>query len=387
MSEIFPTRITSVSLTNFRNYKHLKIELEPRSVVLAGPNGSGKTNLLEALSLLSPGRGMRRAHYGDVGLTPDKGGDGLWAVATTIDTNWGDVSIGTGLSDLDPTREKGRRTRINKEFVKTADALTEYIRVLWLTPAMDGLFTGPAGDRRRFLDRLVLAIDPTHGRRVNAFDKAIRNRNRILEEAFDNTTWLDAAENQVAELGIAIIAARHECLSLLSGEITKSQEISVSFPKAVLALEGSMEETVTTLPATDAEDCYKTLLRENRYRDRAAGRTLDGPHRADLVVQHDGKSMPARLCSTGEQKALLIGLILAHARLVAHMSGITPVVLLDEVAAHLDLHRREALFDVLEALDCQAWMTGTDHELFDALGTRAQTFHVEDGKITTFLTG
>ena len=382
MDQVFPTRITALKLTSFRNYKSLNLDLEPKSVVLAGPNGSGKTNLLEAVSYLSPGRGLRRAQYMDVGLTREKGGDGLWAVATSLETENGDTEIGTGLSVLDGVLYKSRRIRIDRQQVKSGDALTEYVRVLWLTPAMDGLFTGPAGDRRRFLDRLVLALDPTHGRRVNDFDKAIRNRNKVLEEAFDNSSWLDAAEMQIAELGTAITAARHEILALLSAEVEKSSAMTEHFPQALLELEGTVDDLVRTHLATDAEDAYRTLLQQSRRRDRAAGRTLEGPHRSDLLVRHAEKDMAARLCSTGEQKALLIGIVLAHAKLVGTIAGMAPIVLLDEVAAHLDQYRRAALFDVLEALNCQAFMTGTDRDLFADLGDRAQFLHVENGTVS-----
>ena len=381
MDQVFPTRITALKLTTFRNYKSLNLDLEPKSVVLAGPNGSGKTNLLEAVSYLSPGRGLRRAQYVDVGLAPEKGGDGLWAVATSLKTENGDTEIGTGLSVLDGVPDKSRRIRIDRQQAKSGDALTEYVRVLWLTPAMDGLFTGPAGDRRRFLDRLVLALDPTHGRRVNDFDKAVRNRNKVLEEAFDNSAWLDAAEMQIAELGTAITAARHEILALLSTEVEKSSAMTEHFPQALLELEGTVDDLVRTHLATDAEDAYRSLLQQSRRRDRAAGRTLEGPHRSDLLVRHAEKDMAARLCSTGEQKALLIGIVLAHAKLVGTIASMAPIILLDEVAAHLDQFRRAALFDVLEALNCQAFMTGTDRDLFADLGDRAQFLHVENGTI------
>lgn len=381
MDGVFPTRVRALKLAHFRNYVHLDAAFEARSVIFCGPNGAGKTNLLEALSFLSPGRGLRRAVYGDVALDRAKGGDGLWAVAARVETAYGDVEIGTGLSPEETGGERGRKIRIDREPAKTADNLTEYLRLLWLTPAMDGLFTGAAGERRRFLDRLVLAVDPAHGQRVNAFDKAVRNRNRILEEAFANSAWLSAAEAQVAELGIAITAARHETVALLMAEIEQSHRADGHFPKAFLALEGTVDEMTMALPATDAEDRYRALLATNRNRDRAAGRTLDGPHRADLAVRHTEKNMPARLCSTGEQKALLIGITLAHARLVAHMSAMTPVVLLDEVAAHLDGYRRAALFDVLHTLNCQAFMTGTDRSLFDAMNGRAQVFRLEAGDL------
>ncbi|MBA4782517.1 MAG: DNA replication/repair protein RecF [Rhizobiales bacterium] len=400
MADIYPTRIRALKLSQFRNYTALSLDIEPRSAVLVGANGAGKTNLLEALSFLSPGRGLRRAVYSDVALSPEKDGTGDWAVSTRIDTAFGMTDIGTGYtggstsapsaftglaprSENDAERESeiGRRIRIDRANVKSAESLTEYLRVLWLTPAMDGLFTGPAGERRRFLDRLVLAHDPAHGRRVNAFDLAVRNRNRVLEQSFSNTSWLDAIETQVAELGVAISAARHETVSLLIAEIDQSHEAARHFPQAALAHEGLVDTLLSSGSATDTEDRYRVLLAQARRRDRAAGRTIDGPHRADFLVRHREKNMPARLCSTGEQKALLIGLILAHARLVAKIAGMTPIVLLDEVAAHLDATRRAALFDVLDSLGCQAFMTGTDAGLFEALSGRAQVFRVDHGKV------
>lgn len=382
MTTIFPTRLSHLKLTHFRNYRTLTLCVDAKPVVLAGPNGAGKTNLLEAVSFLSPGRGLRRAQYGDVGLAPEKGGDGSWAIATTLETGFGTVEVGTGLSFSDHLPDKTRRIRIDRVAAKSAEDLLEHVRVLWLTPAMDGLFTGPAGDRRRFLDRFVLAIDPTHAKRVSAFDKAVRNRNRILEDAPSNSAWLDACESQVAELGMAISAARHELMSLLQAEIQAVDAAKTAFPRATLTLEGTVEALLSEQTAVDAEETYRQRLRENRPRDARAGRTLDGPHRADLLVHHEEKQMPARLCSTGEQKALLIGLVLAHARLTARLSGMIPLILLDEVAAHLDQHRRAALFDIIADLNCQAWMTGTDTALFDSLGDRAHHFHVENGTVS-----
>ncbi|MEM8839500.1 MAG: DNA replication/repair protein RecF, partial [Pseudomonadota bacterium] len=360
MTTVFKTRLTRLKLTNFRNYASLDLHIDPETVVFSGQNGAGKTNLLEAISFFSPGRGMRRAQYVDVARASEKGGDGRWAVHGVVETATGPVDIGTGLWGHDGEPERSRRIRIDHDTAKSADELQEHVRVLWLLPSMDGLFTGPASDRRRFTDRLVLAIDPTHGTRVNAFEKAMRNRNRILEEASSNTSWLDAAEHQVAELGVAVAAARRELLTRLVSEIDAAPDGDGSFPRAALALEGSLDDLVANMAATDAEDQYRMRLAENRFRDQRAGRTLEGPHLSDLVVHHEAKAMPARLSSTGEQKALLLGLVLAHARLVARLSGMTPLLLLDEVAAHLDEIRRAALFDTLEDLGCQAFMTGTD---------------------------
>ncbi len=381
MISIFPARIRALRLTNFRNYESLFLELENKSAVLFGENGAGKTNFLEALSFFSPGRGLRRTPYENVALIDEKGGDGSWALAIEAETPFGEANIGTGLLSSLRQADKSRKIRINRETAKHADELTDYLRFIWLTPAMDGLFTGAAGDRRRFLDRLVLAVDPMHGRRVNAFDKAVKSRNRILEEAFENKNWLDAVEIQIAELGIAVAVARQETISLLLNEVGQITGDDGPFPCANIMLEGEVDDMVRMHSALDSEDLYRALLAKERYRDRAAKRTLVGPHRSDLVVFHQGKNMPAKLCSTGEQKALLVGLILSHARLVSHMAGMTPIILLDEIAAHLDVIRRAALFDILEGLNCQAFMTGTDKNLFQALEGRAQFFKVENSQI------
>src|SRR5690606_1041690 len=227
------------------------------------------------------------------------------------------------------------------------------LRVIWLTPAMDGLFTGPAADRRRFLDRAVLAIDRAHGTRVNAFEKAMRGRNRLLAEMNPNGAWLDAIETQMAELGVAIAAARREWAGVIA-RLIAAEAPDAPFPWAEIALEGPLEHYLDSHSASAAEDLYRADLAGERPTDAHAGRTLSGPHRSDLRVRHGPKQAAAEICSTGEQKALLIGLVLAEARLAAQLSGETPVVLLDEIAAHLDERRRGALFDVLGDLGCQA---------------------------------
>jgi len=247
---------------------------------------------------------------------------------------------------------------------------------------MDGLFTGPASDRRKFLDRMVLAIDPLHGRRVSDFEKAMRGRNRLLSEDTAPGQWLDAVETQMAELATAIAAARCELVSLLSAAIIAQQEAGSPFPDAVVALEGTLESAHGDMAASDLEAEYAARLRANRWSDKGAGRTLEGPHRSDIAVHHRPKSMAAALCSTGEQKALLIGMVLAHARLAREINGFAPILLLDEIAAHLDEKRRTALFDMVDALGCQAFMTGTDRALFDAMGERGQFFTVADGSVT-----
>lgn len=370
------THVARLLLTDFRNYHSLALDLSPGPIVLTGENGAGKTNLLEAISFLTPGRGMRRAAHEDVAAAGSAG----FAIHARVEGEFGDVEIGTGNLFDRSSETSGRKVRINGANARSADAMLEWLRVIWLTPAMDSLFTGPASERRRFIDRLVLAIDPTHGRRALDYEKAMRGRNRLLTEQAGDDAWFDAIETQLAETGTAIAAARVEIVRLLSGMIEKLPDDS-AFPKADIALSGTLEEALAHAAAVDVEERFRHLLAENRYRDRAAGRTLEGPHRSDLLVRHRPKNMQAEQCSTGEQKALLTGLVLSHARLVAELTGAAPILLLDEIAAHLDAGRRSALFAILEELNCQAFMTGTDAALFSALEGRAQFFTVTGGTV------
>ncbi len=367
-----------LKLTGFRNYASLSLTLDGRSVVLTGANGAGKTNLLEAVSFLSPGRGLRRAQLTEIAKNP---GDGSWAVAATVENASGDVELGTGIA-MTPDGPEGRRSiRVNRAPARSPDALLDHLRVVWLTPAMDGLFTGPASERRRFLDRAVLAIDRAHGTRVNAFEKAMRGRNRLLSEPGSDARWLDAIEREMAELGVAIAAARREWAGLVVALIAES-DVAAPFPAAEIALEGTLEHMLDGHAASAVEALYAADLAGDRPRDATAGRTLAGPHLSDLRVRHAPKQAAAETCSTGEQKALLIGLVLAQARLAARLSGETPLVLLDEIAAHLDAERREALFAVLDDLGCQAFMTGTDASVFAPLGSSAQRLSVVDGTVS-----
>ncbi|MER8569751.1 DNA replication/repair protein RecF [Mesorhizobium sp. M0924] len=369
--------ISKLTLTNFRNYAALSIGFSPGAVVFSGDNGAGKTNLLEAISLLTPGRGLRRAPYVDVAR---EGGDGGFALHARLDGPEGQVEIGTGITGGEAAGEGGRKVRINGAPARSADAMLEWLRVVWLTPAMDGLFPGPAADRRRFLDRLVLAIDPGHGQRALDYEKAMRGRNRLLTEGSRDGAWFDAIEMRMVETGVAIAAARAELVRLLAAMIDRLPS-SGPFPQADISLFGDLESHVASAPAVDVEQRYRDALADGRERDRAAGRTLDGPHRSDLLVRHRPKAMPAELCSTGEQKALLVGIVLSHARLTGEMSGMTPILLLDEIAAHLDAGRRAALFSILEELNCQAFMTGTDAALFSSLRGRAQFLTVDHGTV------
>jgi DNA replication and repair protein RecF len=369
---------SKLSLTDFRNYRSLTVNLEPGAIVLSGENGAGKTNLLEAVSFLSPGRGLRRATYAEV---VREGAEAGFAVSAMLDGPRGEWAVGTGTAGSDGGADSNRKVRINGANVRSADELLDIVRVIWLTPAMDALFSGPAADRRRFLDRLVLAIDTHHGQRALDFEKAMRGRNRLLTENTCDNRWFDAIETQMAETGVAIAAARMEMVRLLSAMIEKLPPDS-PFPRTELAVEGSLERLVHEMPAVEIEEFYRRALATGRERDRASGRTLDGPHRSDLLVRHGPKQMAAEYCSTGEQKALLVGIVLSHARLSAEMSGITPILLLDEIAAHLDPGRRAALFGILDELGGQCFMTGTERGLFSALEGKAQFLTVDHGQVS-----
>jgi len=365
--------IRRLRLGNFRNYPEASVVFDGRHVVLVGDNGAGKTNLMEAISFLSPGRGMRRAAYADIASAGS--GEGF-TVFSALAGMAGPVEIGTG---FDPGEAGARRLRINGAPARSADDLLEHLRILWLTPAMDGLFTGPAADRRRFLDRLVLSVDPAHGSRALDYERAMRSRNRLLSDFRPDPVWLDGLESQMAELGVAMTLARGELVAMLTALISRQGEAG-GFPTADLALDGFAIGNQGGA-ASGLEADFALALKSGRARDAAAGRTLEGPHRADLLVRHRAKHIAAELCSTGEQKALLIGLVLAHARLARDMTGHTPLLLLDEIAAHLDPGRRAALFDLVDSLGGQAFMTGTDAAMFATLGDRAQVFDVAAGTV------
>jgi DNA replication and repair protein RecF len=344
-------------LTDFRNHRDAVLAPGSGLVVLTGENGAGKTNVLEAVSLLSPGRGLRGATLAEMART---GGGGGFAVAARL----GDVEIGTGTDSRAPER---RQVRINGA-AASATSLSEWMSVLWLTPAMDRLFQEGAGGRRRFLDRLVLALEPGHAVHAARYEAAMRARNKLLADSGPHDeAWLTALEARMAEHGAAIAAARNRTVTLLSERLIAAPE--GPFARAGLALEGG------------GEDLDRELAR-GRTRDAAAGRTLAGPHRTDLAVTHLGKGQLAVRCSTGEQKALLLSIILAHADLVADRAGRRPILLLDEVSAHLDPGRRSALFERLEAGGGQVWMTGTEPALFE--GAVADCFLVAEGRVERF---
>jgi DNA replication and repair protein RecF len=373
------SRIHRLTLTHFRNYRAASVETRGDVVVLAGPNGAGKTNCIEAISFLSPGRGLRRAMLEDVA---DNQGDGSWAVSAEVEGALGLATLGTGIdAPAADASSSSRRCRIDREPVASATAFGDHLRMVWLTPAMDGLFLGPASERRRFFDRLVLAIDSEHSARVSALDRSLRSRNRLLEVRNYDDHWCDAIERETAELAVAVAAMRGQTAMRLAAMLRARGQAS-AFPSAGIALDGWMENALMSEPATAVEDRYREILRVGRARDAIAGRTLDGPHLTDLQVVYAPKNMPARDASTGEQKALLIGLVLAHAGLVAEMTGITPLLLLDEVVAHLDPRRRAALFDELSNLGAQVWLTGADPAAFADIGSAGEIFGVEAGQIS-----
>jgi DNA replication and repair protein RecF len=344
--------VSRLALTDFRSYASALIEAGPGFVLLFGENGAGKTNLLEAVSLLTPGRGLRGAALSEMAR---QGGDGSFAVVAKL----GETDIGTGTLPAAPER---RQVRINGASA-AVNNLSEWLSVLWLTPAMDRLFAGSAGDRRRFLDRLVLALEPSHAHHSARYDAAMRARNKLLGDEPWDEAWLASLELAMAEHGNAVAEARQRTAMALEERLIQVPDDQ--FARASIVLEGW--EPGDLAP----------VLRANRTRDAAAGRAIEGPHRQDLAVTHRAKAMPAARGSTGEQKALLLGLVLAHADLVADRRGEPPILLLDEVAAHLDPTRRDALFARLEGRG-QVWMTATEAALFDGIGA-ASRFRIEPG--------
>src|SRR6202158_4757617 len=372
--------IRRLTLSNFRSYHAAQIDLgQAGPVVLTGANGAGKTNLIEAISLLAHGRGLRRASMEELAFSE---GDGSWAVSAEIEGMLGLATLGTGIDP--PAGEDAlpsRKCHIDRESVGSAAAFADHLRVVWLGPAMDPLFNGPASERRRFLDRLVLAVDGHHPSRVAALERSLRSRNRLLEDAHSDSHWLDAVEHETAEVAVAVAAARAETVGRLAGALTAAGKSAPGFPDAEIALDGWMEKLLPNHSAIEIEDRYRALLKDNRARDAAAGRTLDGPHLSDLSVTHASKGIAASQASTGEQKALLIRLVLAHAGLIKDMTGYAPLLLLDEVIAHLDPARRAALYDALANLGAQVWMTGADPAAFGDIVGRAQVFVVRSGAV------
>ncbi|MGE0151954.1 MAG: DNA replication/repair protein RecF [Reyranellaceae bacterium] len=376
-----PLAVRSLRLTGFRSYAGLRLESGPGCVVLSGPNGAGKTNLLEALSLLAPGRGLRRARLEEMarrlpGQDPGEAAQAGWAIAARLDTAQGELAIGTGLeAGAASTR---RAVRIDGIAASSQLALGQHVAAVWLTPQLDRLFAEGAGGRRRFLDRMVTGFDPDHAGRAAAYDNALRQRARLLGEGRADAAWLAALEDTMARHGVAVAIARQEIVARLD----QASRLGVGpFPRGALALKGEIDAWVAQMAAIDAEEKLRAALAGSRRADAESGGAAIGPHRSDLGVTHLDRGRPAAECSTGEQKALLVALVLAHARLAAIARGAPPLLLLDEIAAHLDRGRLAALFAELLALGAQAWMSGTDAETFAPLRGRAQFFAVEDGAV------
>jgi DNA replication and repair protein RecF len=352
--------ITSLCLSHFRSHRHARLQFDGRPMAIIGPNGAGKTNILEAVSLLSPGRGLRRAAAEDLPRKPENLG---WKIEAQLRGLAADHAVETGAEV-----GEGRNLRIDDKPAPQS-ALGRICRILWLVPAMDRLWIEAAEGRRRFLDRMALSFFPDHAEQSLGYEKAMRERNRLLKESIDNPRWYRVLEGKMAEAAVAITSNRNNTLARLA---LAQSDVNSQFPRADLELTGP-----DGIADPDPAELTR-LWADGRSRDLAAGRTLAGPHRSDLRAIYAAKGVPADLCSTGEQKALLISLILANARALSADLGRAPVLLLDEVAAHLDAARRAALYDEISALGAQALMTGTEASLFEALGNRGQTIAVHD---------
>ncbi|NIZ00937.1 DNA replication/repair protein RecF [Thalassospira lucentensis] len=375
--------VSRIQLSEFRCYESLRLSLNSTPVVLTGPNGAGKTNLLEAVSLLAPGGGLRRAKLGEIARNfpvPQNGESRAWAVSADLETPDGAFQVGSGLDPAALAQGRERKlVRIDGENQRGQAALGRVCAAVWLTPQMDRLFLDGPSARRRFLDRLVYGLDPEHSSRVAAYEHSLRSRAKLLKEGKGDDKWLASIEDSMVRHGIAVAVARADLLARLS----RAGTMAVGpFPAARMALAGDLENWLENLPAIEVEDKMRAALRDGRSRDATYGGAIVGPQRSDLLVWHDAKGQPADQCSTGEQKALLLSMIMANTRLQTKARGAGPLLLLDEVVAHLDAERRKHLFDEIVALGVQAWMTGTDRALFEGLDSRAQFFRVEDATLT-----
>lgn len=374
-----PARMRSLALTrlmlrDFRSYRDLTVPFQGQVVVVAGENGVGKTNLLEAISLLGPGRGLRGARTNELGRQQD-GTPQPWAAAGRFEGPWGGFDLGSGTPEGGPPER--RVFRLDGAPAKSQAQLAERVAAVWLTPQMDRLFQDGASDRRRFLDRLVWALEPHHAREVAAYESAMSQRNRLLAEGRADPAWLAGLEDAMARHGVAASAARRTLVGQLNASLAEG--VTGAFPAARLDLACPTAAALETVPALAVEDQLRAQLAATRGRDAAAGATVQGPHRMDLTFVHVPKGLPAALCSTGEQKALLVSVVLGHATLIAAARGFAPLLLLDEVAAHLDAPRREALFQALVNLPAQSFLTGTDMAVFEPLGTAAERFRAQPG--------
>ena len=370
--------LSRLQLHHFRCYDTARLEDLARGlIVLTGPNGAGKTNVLEAVSMLSPGRGLRGVPALDI---QRRDSTSPWTVFAEVDTGASLARLGTGLD----TKTQRRTVHVNGMPAKSQSALSDYFACTWLTPQMDRLFIDGAGERRRFLDRLIFTFDPGHSGRSTRYENAMRQRSKILQEGGGDPAWLSSLEAQMAETGVAIAAARLDFIQRLQGACNRAgADEDRYFPKARITSGGTIEELLHHSPAVEVEELFAHQLHQSRDQDAQTGGAASGPHKSDLLVRYAGKDMPAAHCSTGEQKALLIGLILAHSRLMAAERGAPPVLLLDEIVAHLDESRRAALFGLLQELGGQVFMTGTDASLFSAAPHQTRFLRVEQARIST----
>ena len=369
-----------LALTDFRSYRGVRLAMDPRPLVLTGPNGAGKTNLLEAVSYLSPGRGLRGARLADVAHVAgsDGGAAEAWSVAATLTGEGGETALGSGWrAPAEPGETERRAVRIDGTTASGPAALAQHVAMVWLTPAMERLFSGPPAERRRFLDRLVYAIDAGHAARVQRYDRARRHRARLLRAGPGDDAWLGALERSMAENAVAIGAARLDLAMRLEQFLPAG---AAPFPSVALEADGLVERWLAAAPALAAEERFREHLATTR-RLEAEGGSADGPQRSDLIVTDRDRGMAAEQCSTGEQKAMLIALVTAHARLVARQRRCAPVLLLDEIVAHLDESRRRALFEIILDVGAQAWLTGTEPAAFRPLGAHAQFFAVQPGRV------
>jgi DNA replication and repair protein RecF len=369
--------IQELKLTDFRCYESLVLsDLSPGGVILYGRNGAGKTNLLEAVSFLSPGRGLRNAKLNEVQRIGSRSND-FWAISARLHSDFGDIQVGTG---ADQRVRNRRAVRVNGASAKSQSVLSEYLACIWLTPQMDRLFIEGASYRRRFLDRLILSFDIAHTGRLTRYENAMRQRSKLLQSKENvESSWLDALESSMAETGVSISAARLLFLEKLQTMCDKAA--SSVFPKAIIDISGAIEELLKKAPAVEVEELFKYQLLNGREQDSLMGGAVTGPHKSDLLTWFSDKNMKAELSSTGEQKALLISIILAYSRLISLERGAPPILLLDEVAAHLDENRRENLYELLFSLGGQVWMTGTDKSLFSSIIQKSSVFELEDSKV------
>lgn len=371
--------IRALQMHQFRGYDAASLDdVGAGPVVFWGPNGAGKTNILEAVSLLTPGRGLRGAKVSEIQRAGSIRVTEPWAVSAGIEGKFGSARLGTGAH---PDLER-RLIRINGADHKAQGDLGEYLSCVWLTPQMDRLFLDAASSRRRFLDRLVFAFDSGHAGRVTRYENAMSQRSKILKESqYPDPAWLDALEATMSETGVAIAAARLDLVQRLQASCdTAGKDVEFFFPRARLRAAGTAEELLSHCPAVEVEEMMKYQLSQSRLQDQQTGGAASGPHKSDLTVHYAERDMPADQCSTGEQKALLIGVVLSHARLIAAARGEPPLLLLDEIAAHLDDGRRQGLYGLLLELKAQVWMTGTDRSLFKGIEAQADMFHVANAK-------